>query len=68
MEFIVKGRPMPNAGHASILDIETSGRYAVGLFGGSGRVKKIDPGTSLERARPLPFPPHTVIALAQRSV
>ena len=67
MEFIVKGRPMCNAGHASILDLGTSDRYAVGLFGGSGRVEEIDHGTSVERERPLPFPPHTVLMLAEGS-
>ncbi|MFH0981230.1 MAG: hypothetical protein V2A79_06810 [Planctomycetota bacterium] len=64
MKFLVKGSPMSRGARATAQEIGPSGRYAVGLFGGSALADVLASGISLMQADRVPFPPHTVILLA----
>jgi hypothetical protein len=67
MRYIVKGDAMESGGRATAQSIPSSGRYAVGLFGGDRY--ETSGSTGYGSGRPGPsFPPRTVVLvkLAER--
>jgi hypothetical protein len=55
---------MSSGGHTTARTIGAGGRYAVGLFGGSGLLEADDQERPVAPADRIPFPPHTVVMLA----
>ncbi|MCK4660565.1 MAG: hypothetical protein KAV82_13675 [Phycisphaerae bacterium] len=65
MRYIVKGSPMSCGVRATAQEIGACGRFAVGVFGGAGTVGDGDHEMVCNHEGHIPFPPHTVIVLAE---
>ena len=64
MKYIVKGNPMSGGGRVIPECNAFSGRFAVGLFGSSGLSDDSHHGIPAGHEERIPFPPRTLILLA----